>query len=1520
MLVRAQTGLTIALRNPFSFKSFSVSDRWRGEHHDKRLISNRVSKRLLMSVSCIISLVLSGCIDVNRPASLNLVASSNSINLGTVPVGKLASATLSLVNKNPITVNITQLSLTGQPFSVGNQSSLPVSIAAGGTYQLDINFNPETAGQAAGELTITSDPSTSGAMIISVSGVGAAAQPASNLSSITCTNGFITGSGTDACTVTISGVAPSTGFQVSLSSNNTAVAVPATLTVPANATSAQFTANVSSVLTSQIATMSASANGESEDFALQLNAYVPTLDVNATSLAFGNVPLNTPVTESVTLTSAGTAPVTISAASLTGKGFSVSGAAFPLTLNSGKATTLSVQFDPVFAGAANGQLTFSSNSNPNSTISISLGGTGEAPAVSAITCANGSMTGSGTDACTVTIGGAAPSGGFQVSLSSNSSAVKVQATVTVPANASNAKFTANVSSVLTSETATLSASANSALEDFALKLNPYLPSLTISATNLTFGNVPLNSQAMQSLTLTSAGAAPVTISAESLTGKGFSVSRSVFPLTLNPGEAATVNVQFDPTSAGAANGQLTVTSNANPSGTSLIGLGGTGVAPALSTITCTNGSMTGSGTDTCTVTLSAPAPAGGQSVSLSINNAAVALPSKVTVPANATSAHFMASVSAVLTATAVTLTASAGGESTTYVLKLNAYVPTLTFSATSLTFSNIAVNTTTMQSVIVKSAGTAPVTISAVSLTGTGFALSGTKLPVTLNPSETATLDVEFDPPAAGLASGRLTIVSNSSTDSAAVIYLSGDSLVAPVPANSVFTPPVANACQSNYDQFYEAEPGVYAYWALCEAGSPIQIYDYVGEFDLTTANQSWGSGVVTGGEAGPVPDGETAASVPTASFEVEDQGIPLNTNQGTVAAWINADATSTSVTAVFLEAVLGSSMGKSTVSIGVRSGTGICFNGNYVNAAGTAYTTQKCGYTANTWYRVAFTWFAGGLSLYVDGNSVATGSYTGALDNAVFDYRLFPGCCNTGRQMTLAKVSIANQAWRASQAMADFSPSFPTIPSGGVKVSTQILGEIHRDVLGYADLNEDISSATRTSALISGLKAGGFTALRYAGGRRVKPELENWQGDVSCTSTPGVTALPTADGLSTGNNIDTYLPGVAQPLGLDIDYIVNYGTNPTACDAGGDPIVNGADLVQYANQTKGYGIKYFEIGNELFSNTTETDFHPNPNTGVSYATYEPAFYSAMKGQDPAIKIGVPIGLKHYDVQSGFDFPVLAGASYDAAIWHNYPVRDPITDGDTLYQDRVASNMDRTRGSLLKLQTELLNNGKSADDIWITEWSNSNYLGEWSKQSMGAVAPLFAASQLAEYMQAGVQFATWWVQGKPDVCSTLNYDNDGESAYSWWECGDTSPVYAGPESGVGEVAVGLQPGGLTPTARAFQILSQSGFVTDGEHMVRTQADVQNAPWLLSYAATHGPSYAVILINRDRDSAHIVPVALAGMTSGSSVQQWSYGRAQYDESRQGNWTPGPVQSTTGPWSGEFQANLPPWSVNVFVFVQ
>jgi len=58
-------------------------------------------------------------------------------------------------------------------------------------------------------------------------------------------------------------------------------------------------------------------------------------------------------------------------------------------------------------------------------------------------------------------------------------------------------------------------------------------------------------------------------------------------------------------------------------------------------------------------------------------------------------------------------------------------------------------------------------------VSGTGFTVSGATFPLTLNPTQIATLSVEFNPTVAGPASGTLTVTSNSSTNPTATVALS---------------------------------------------------------------------------------------------------------------------------------------------------------------------------------------------------------------------------------------------------------------------------------------------------------------------------------------------------------------------------------------------------------------------------------------------------------------------------------------------------------------------------------------------------------------------------------------------------------------------------------------------------------------------------------------------------------------------------------------------------------------------------
>ena len=65
---------------------------------------------------------------------------------------------------------------------------------------------------------------------------------------------------------------------------------------------------------------------------------------------------------------------------------------------------------------------------------------------------------------------------------------------------------------------------------------PATPQLTVGATSLSFGSVAVNSSATQSLTLTSSGAAAVTVNSAAISGTGFTIVGGTSSAMLNPNQ------------------------------------------------------------------------------------------------------------------------------------------------------------------------------------------------------------------------------------------------------------------------------------------------------------------------------------------------------------------------------------------------------------------------------------------------------------------------------------------------------------------------------------------------------------------------------------------------------------------------------------------------------------------------------------------------------------------------------------------------------------------------------------------------------------------------------------------------------------------------------------------------------------------------------------------------------------------------------------------------------------------------
>jgi Abnormal spindle-like microcephaly-assoc'd, ASPM-SPD-2-Hydin len=234
------------------------------------------------------------------------------------------------------------------------------TVPAAGTDTLSVTFTP-------------TDKTTYNSATASVQLVVNAAS--GSLSQLTCANGTLSSAGTDSCTLGLTAPAGSSGMTVRLSSSSSAVSVPSSITVQSGATSAGFSATVSSVTTEQTVIITATTGGVTKTYTIDLSPAAPALTLQSTSVSFGGVGLNIISTQLVTLTSSGTAPLTISAGTVTGTGFSISGLTFPLTLNPGQSTTLTIEFLPLIDGSATGNVTLTDNTSAG-TATIALSGVG----------------------------------------------------------------------------------------------------------------------------------------------------------------------------------------------------------------------------------------------------------------------------------------------------------------------------------------------------------------------------------------------------------------------------------------------------------------------------------------------------------------------------------------------------------------------------------------------------------------------------------------------------------------------------------------------------------------------------------------------------------------------------------------------------------------------------------------------------------------------------------------------------------------------------------------------------------------------------------------------------------------------------------------------------------------------------------------------------------------------------------------------------------------------------------------
>ncbi|HEU5020342.1 MAG TPA: hypothetical protein VFT60_00580, partial [Bryobacteraceae bacterium] len=435
--------------------------------------------------------------------------------------------------------------------------------------------------------------------------------------------------------VTLNGIATG-AVLVSLSSNNPAASVPASVSIEAGDLGASFPITAAAVAAATPVTITATLNGVSQSTTVTVNPAVAlsSLNLSPAMVSGGGSSVGT-----VTLTSAAPA----------------GGIVISLVSNNGAAVAPSSVTIP--AGSSSATFNLSTAAVTGTTIgnivaiynfvirTASLTVTaGSAVTLSDVSLNPTEVTGGTSSTGTVTLSGPAPAGGITVGLSSNSPAT-TPANVTVAAGSATANFTVTTTSVVSATNSTITATQNGVTKTAVLTI---VPAITPVSVSLNPASVVGGSPSTGTVTLTGpapAGGVTVVLSSNNsnatvpasteVAGGQTTATFTVTTLAVTVNATATISAAYNGVTKTAA---LTITP-----------------ALALSGVSLNPASVVGGNSSTGTATLSGSAPAGGITVALSSNNPNATVQASVTIAAGQTSATFPVTTLTVTATTTATI-------------------------------------------------------------------------------------------------------------------------------------------------------------------------------------------------------------------------------------------------------------------------------------------------------------------------------------------------------------------------------------------------------------------------------------------------------------------------------------------------------------------------------------------------------------------------------------------------------------------------------------------------------------------------------------------------------------------------------------------------------------------------------------------------------------------------------------------------------------------------------------------------
>jgi len=368
-----------------------------------------------------------------------------------------------------------------------------------------------------------------------------------------------------------------------------------------------------------------------------------------------------------------------------------------------------------------------------------------------------------------------------------------------------------------------------------------------------------------------------------------------------------------------------------------------------------------------------------------------------------------------------------------------------------------------------------------------------------------------------------------------------------------------------------------------------------------------------------------------------------------------------------------------------------------------------------------------------------------------------------------------------------------------------------------------------------------------------------------------------------------------------------NYGTGSAA---------EAAAWVAHSKKAN-YNVKYWEVGNEVYGASWETDSNIYPHDPYTYGSRAASYIQQMKAADPTIKVGVVVTTGEDDSSNGYTnhpatnlvthgvhdgwTPVLMstlkklGVQPDFAIYHWYPEYTDSESDPALLQG--TGNWSGDSANLRQMILDYYGPSGTNTELLVTE-NNSN-AGQQGKQSTSLVNGLYYADSLAQLMQTEFNSYVWW-DLRNGVDLTGNMD---PTLYGWRQYGDIGTI-----NGLGNTASNRYP-------QYYTMKLMKKFARAGDAIVSATSDYA---WVSAYASrgTNG-ALRLLVVNKDPTTTFNVQISLGSFTPDALATVYSYGMPQDNANETGEGSPD-IATNSIAAANAFAASFAPYSASVVVF--